>query len=379
VKNILKKIFPLLFLRKVQLIFNQLLLKIYYPLIFPKFQIQDTDYLEIHTGNPFLQLFKGKSFSKKEKIDFELWLGQGWSQDHYIIRISLPHQIESFNGWAYTYGRCLIYPSLGLASAPYLKRPSLWDSVVKNPSVNFDHVVSFRDTGEENYFHFFNDVISKFYWLESKALLNSEQIFLISDKLYNRDYFQYFINNTRLGNYNWKVQAEKELIGSSDTLFCKTATHDSFLYDQMLKDICVPKENLKQNKRIYLTRKDTSLRFISNEQELLPVLKEYGFQVIDPSEMSFEEQVDLFSQVSCLISPHGAGLTNMMFRKGGSMKIVELFSPYQGYNPFHYIMMAEMFGFGYTYIIGTSSALKYKGGFKVSKIELLDILKALDV
>lgn len=378
-KNILKKIFPLLFLRKVQLIFNQLLLKIYYPLAFPKFQVQQADYLEMHTVNPFRQLFREKSFDEKEKNDFKLWLGEDWNQDHYIIRIGIPHQIESLNGWAYASGRRLIYPSLGLSSAPYLKRPSLWDSVVKKPSINFDHIVSFRDTGEENYFHFFNDVIAKFYWLESKALLNSKQVFLVSEKLYRRDYFQYFINKTRLGNYNWKIQAEKELIGSSDTLFCKTATHDRFLYDQMLKDIDVPKENLKQKKRIYLTRKDTSLRFISNEQELLPVLKEYGFEVIDPSEMSFAEQVNLFAQASCLVSTHGAGLTNMMFRKGGPMKVVELFSPYQGYNPFHYIMMAEMFGFGYDYIIGKPSALKYKGGFDVSRIELLEIMKALDV
>jgi len=378
-KDVFKMIFPLLVLRRVQLIFNQLLLKIYYPLAFPKFQIQFSDYIEMQSENPFLKLFKREVFSEKENLDFKLWLDKKWKQDQYIIQINTKHQIESFNGWAYTSSRRLIYPSLGLASEPYLKRPSLWDSLVKKAEVSFDHLVSFRDTGEENYFHFFNDVISKFYLLESRALLSTDQVFLVSDKLYKKDYFQYFIKNTRIGNYTWHIQENGELVGSSDTLFCKPATHDSFLYDQILKDIVIPKANLNQKKRIYLTRTESSLRYISNEQELIPVFQEYGFQVVDPSGMSFAEQISLFSQTSCLISIHGAGLTNMMFRRGGSMQIIELFSPYQGYNPFHYIMMAKMFGFGYSYINGTRSVLKYKGGFEVSKGELLKLIKELNV
>lgn len=72
--------------------------------------------------------------------------------------------------------------------------------------------------------------------------------------------------------------------------------------------------------RIYISRCVAGRRRIVNEDELIPVLKKLGFEIVRAEELSFEEQVKVFSRARFLVSNHGAGLTNMLFmREGGSV------------------------------------------------------------
>ena len=72
--------------------------------------------------------------------------------------------------------------------------------------------------------------------------------------------------------------------------------------------------------RIYLSRKLAGKRRIVNEDEAVQILSKYGFQVVHAEELSFERQVQLFSQTRYLVANHGAGLTNMLFMpEGGSV------------------------------------------------------------
>ena len=55
-----------------------------------------------------------------------------------------------------------------------------------------------------------------------------------------------------------------------------------------------------------------------NEDELLPILKHHGFQVLIAEEHDVVEQIQIFSQVTHLIAPHGAGLVNGIFAETGA-------------------------------------------------------------
>ncbi|MCS7153750.1 MAG: glycosyltransferase family 61 protein [Bacteroidia bacterium] len=77
--------------------------------------------------------------------------------------------------------------------------------------------------------------------------------------------------------------------------------------------------------RIYLSRAKASRRKVINEQELLPVLSEYGFSIITTEGWSLAEQVSLFSQAEVLLSIHGAGLMNLLWMPEKST-IVEIVS-----------------------------------------------------
>jgi capsular polysaccharide biosynthesis protein len=76
----------------------------------------------------------------------------------------------------------------------------------------------------------------------------------------------------------------------------------------------------KAGERLYISRRVAGRRRIVNEDEIIPLLKKFGFEIVCAEELSFEQQVKLFSKARCLVSNHGAGLTNMLFmRQGGGV------------------------------------------------------------
>jgi len=70
----------------------------------------------------------------------------------------------------------------------------------------------------------------------------------------------------------------------------------------------------------------------------------------------------LFSDASDVIAIHGAGISNIIFRKGHALRLLEIFH-INDYLPFHYIMLASIFGFNYQALRGTQGEKSGTGGF----------------
>jgi len=78
-------------------------------------------------------------------------------------------------------------------------------------------------------------------------------------------------------------------------------------------------------RRIYVARANTT-RLIVNRDELLPVLDEFGFEVVYCERLTFEEQVRLFAETQVILGAHGAGMCNHIFCPPESA-VVELYHP----------------------------------------------------
>ncbi|RZK45257.1 MAG: glycosyltransferase family 61 protein [Hymenobacter sp.] len=74
---------------------------------------------------------------------------------------------------------------------------------------------------------------------------------------------------------------------------------------------------------VYVSRAKQSMRRVSNEQEVLPILKKLNFEIFYFEELTFEQQVILMQETAILIGLHGANLTNLMFMNPNT-KVVEL-------------------------------------------------------
>lgn len=68
-----------------------------------------------------------------------------------------------------------------------------------------------------------------------------------------------------------------------------------------------------QGEKIYISRCHAAKRRIVNEDEVIRVLSGFGFQTIYAENLSFAQQVQICSRARCIVSNHGAGLTNMLF------------------------------------------------------------------
>ena len=77
--------------------------------------------------------------------------------------------------------------------------------------------------------------------------------------------------------------------------------------------------------KLYISRPKGVRRGISNEEEFIPLLEEAGFTIKAMEGLSVAEQAALLSRADVVMSPHGGGLTNMVFCRPG-VKIIEMFS-----------------------------------------------------
>ncbi|HEY4652392.1 MAG TPA: glycosyltransferase family 61 protein, partial [Pontibacter sp.] len=96
-------------------------------------------------------------------------------------------------------------------------------------------------------------------------------------------------------------------------------------------------------KRIYISRSKAKTRRVLNEQELLPLLANYNFEVVRAEELTYQEQVQLFYTAEVVVAPHGAGLTNLLFAQ--NCKLLE-FHP-SNLIKTHYFLLCKGLGFSY--------------------------------
>lgn len=75
--------------------------------------------------------------------------------------------------------------------------------------------------------------------------------------------------------------------------------------------------------RIYISREKANRRRVANQGEIEDVLSQFGFESYVLEEMSIRDQVRLFMNAEAVVSPHGAGLANIVY--ADNPVIIELF------------------------------------------------------
>ncbi|MGZ0654000.1 glycosyltransferase family 61 protein [Coraliomargarita sp. W4R53] len=101
-------------------------------------------------------------------------------------------------------------------------------------------------------------------------------------------------------------------------------------------------------KKIYVTRLDTKLRGVKDEERLIEFLKTYGYEPVTLAEHDFDGKVNLFHAAESVISAHGAGLTNLIFSRPGT-RLLELFS--EGFIDPVFVNLAERRELVYSHLV----------------------------
>lgn len=83
-----------------------------------------------------------------------------------------------------------------------------------------------------------------------------------------------------------------------------------------------PDPKVSLGKRLFLGRDNaTNGRRITNGSDFEATLLDFGFKKVNMDKYSFADQVSIAHNAECIISVHGAGLTNILFMNSGSSVI----------------------------------------------------------
>jgi len=137
---------------------------------------------------------------------------------------------------------------------------------------------------------------------------------------------------------------------------------------QCLKDFYSKTNTIhdENNLKIYISRNKSGRRTIINENEILPLLDQHGFKMVYTEDLSLEEQIQMFSRATHLLSIHGAGLSNLVFMPPKS-KVIEIRheEPHHVLNCFY--TLAHTFDMEYYYVFG-----KNKGDTLANEFRQID-------
>jgi capsular polysaccharide biosynthesis protein len=109
----------------------------------------------------------------------------------------------------------------------------------------------------------------------------------------------------------------------------------------------LPPTDVEYPQKVFISRRDAYDRRIANFEAVVETLEALGFREYSLDQMPFREQVRLFAGADVIVSPHGAGLTHLLFAENAS--VIELFPA----NDVHhtYFCIASQLGFDYDFLL----------------------------
>lgn len=105
---------------------------------------------------------------------------------------------------------------------------------------------------------------------------------------------------------------------------------------------------------LYVSRNESKMRRLLNEEAILPALRDLGFDIIRPGEMPLAAQIEKFRNARVVLAPHGAGLTNILFCRPGAT-LIEIF-PRGGVHGSMFMRIASQRDLDYYFAVGDSVA-----------------------
>lgn len=120
---------------------------------------------------------------------------------------------------------------------------------------------------------------------------------------------------------------------------------------QYLKDKILEEKAIIKNpqKKIYISRNRSSNRRLINEKEVISLLLKHDFEIINLELLTVAKQAELLSQAKIVISPHGSGLSNLVFCQPKT-KVIEIFAPNYVYPC--YWLVSNLVDLDYYYLTG---------------------------
>lgn len=186
--------------------------------------------------------------------------------------------------------------------------------------------------GSFNYFHLTVELMSKLYHIDrdpknkitplivDEIVLNVSQYRKLLDvmNIHHRPIialkrrYKYEVKKlTYVSDCSWMPINIKNSCSLICDDFLLSADSIRYVRETVMRNLGIVGSNTK--KRVFVSRKSQHNSRIVNENEIIHLFVQYGFQVIYPETLSLTEQVEIFSEAEYIASSSGAALTNLIY------------------------------------------------------------------
>lgn len=143
-----------------------------------------------------------------------------------------------------------------------------------------------------------------------------------------------------------------------------------------VREKLLPESNSAEPKRkIYFKRGTGVERKILNEDAVINILSEQGFEIVEPDKLTIPQQAALMQEAKVVVSAHGAALTNLLFASK-NCSLIEIFTP-DYFRTDCFYTLAGMLDISYWYILGTKPKNAAWGDIEVPEDVLINTLAKL--
>jgi hypothetical protein len=206
---------------------------------------------------------------------------------------------------------------------------------------------------EESYYHFLFDFVPKLEIIDRAEIAATVPV-IVTEGLAEK---AFFVEATELGLFGARpviVQGKEEVIAARELYVVRPDAYTE-------RQLSFPAQRFgsfadKQGRdRLYISRSGQpgTSRQIINEADLVARLRELSFSVIDPGVIPLADQMAHFARSSIIVGTHGAGLANILFRRGAPMALVEMINRTKK-DRHHFFQISTHCGFFYRATLNNS-------------------------
>ena len=120
----------------------------------------------------------------------------------------------------------------------------------------------------------------------------------------------------------------------------------------------------KKTRRIFIKR-GSNIRGLKNEDKIIDVLRPIGFEIIEPEKLSFQGQIEIFSNANVIVGASGAALANLIFSPAeAKIVILAAANPLLKYG--YWQNLVQTFGGRISYILGHPESSHIHSAFTIN-------------
>lgn len=240
--------------------------------------------------------------------------------------------------------------------------------------VKVDNSFFIIDAWSSGYFHWFGDVIHKYFLLKER---NYEGKLLLPEKFKE---INFVVESIKYFSISHIFISKNELVRSENLYLLPYQLISGNYIENITLTInkIVNFKKISPKKIIYISRTKAKYRKIVNEEEIIKILNKYDIEIHNFDNISWINQIRIAKQTKLIISIHGAALTNILFMNK-KQKILEIRHPDSNVQNC-YFSLASALNHEYFYFLGTplnKESKPHDGNLKIEAVPFEKLLRRI--